>query len=404
MFKAYKYRIYPTDEQRLLIAKSLGSCRWFYNYALNKTNEQYKVTGKGLSRNDIVKLLPGLKKEYQWLTEPPSQALQQVALDLSSAFLNFFEKRAEFPRFKKKGNKQSMRFPQGCKLLEDSIKLPKLGKVYCQISRHPVGELKSVTLSQTPSGKYFVSCLFDDEKELPQSSSEGKAIGIDLGLAHFAITSDGSKHGNPQHYRKYETKLAKKQKELSRKELGSNNRYKAKVKVARVSEKIKRCREDFLHKLSRKLVDENQVISVENLAVKNMVRNHKLAKSISDVSWGMFCTMLKYKAEWDGKTYIEVDRFYPSSKTCNHCLNIVDSLPLDIRFWDCQHCGTTNIDRDLNAAKNIRDEGLRIMAVGHIATASGERVRPSKGTAFARHHSLKEESPSDAKLMRSGIL
>ena len=419
MFKAYKYRIYPTQEQRLLIAKSLGSCRWFYNYALNKTNEQYKATGKGLSRNEIVKLLPELKKEDQWLTEPPSQTLQQVALDLSSAFLNFLEKRAQFPRFKKKGRKQSMRFPQGCKLLEDGIKLPKLGKLYCKISRPPVGQLKSVTLSQTPSGKYFVSCLFDDGEELPQLSllvrmpnrrehypkgyplgprgrtaSEGNAIGIDLGLTHFAITSDGSKHGNPQHYRKYETKLAKKQKELSRKNLGSNNRYKAKVKVARVSEKITRCREDFLHKLSRKLVDENQVICVENLAVKNMVRNHKLAKSISDVSWGMFCTMLKYKAEWSGKTYIEVDRFYPSSKTCNHCLNIVDSLPLDIRFWDCQHCGATNIDRDINAAKNIRDEGLRIMAVGHIASASGERVRPSKGTAFVRHHSEKEESLS----------
>ncbi len=401
MFKAYKYRIYPTPEQRVLIAKSLGSCRWFYNYALNKTNEQYKATGKGLSRNDIIKLLPQLKKEYQWLRDPPSQALQQVALDLSSAFLNFFEKRAQFPKFKKKGHKQSMRFPQGCKLLEDSIKLPKLGNVYCKISRKPEGALKSVTLTQTSSGKYFVSCLFDDGKSPPRIKGgigEGQAIGIDLGLNHFAITSDGTKHGNPQYYRKYETKLAKKQQELTHKQLGSHNRYKAKVKVARVSEKINRCREDFLHKLSRKLVDENQVICVENLAVKNMVRNHKLAKSINDVSWGMFCTMLKYKAEWEGKTYIEVDRFYPSSKTCNNCLNIVDSLPLDLRFWDCQHCGITNIDRDINAAKNIRDEGLRIMAVGRIASASGERVRPSKGTAFARHFSAKEESTSRLRL------
>ena len=164
MFKAYKYRIYPTQEQRVLIAKSLGSCRWLYNYALNKTNEQYKATGKGLSRNDIIKLLPQLKKEYQWLRDPPSQTLQQVALDLSSAFLNFFEKRAQFPKFKKKGHKQSMRFPQGCKLLEDSIELPKLGNVYCKISRKPEGALKSVTLTQTSSGKYFVSCLFDDGK------------------------------------------------------------------------------------------------------------------------------------------------------------------------------------------------------------------------------------------------
>ncbi len=172
MFKAYKYRIYPTPDQRVLIAKSLGSCRWFYNYALNKTNQQYKANGKGLSRNDIIKLLPELKKEYQWLTEAPSQALQQVALDLSSAFLNFFEKRAQFPRFKKKGHKQSMRFPQGCKLLEDSIKLPKLANVYCKISKKPIGELKSVTLTRTSSGKYFVSCLFDDSKSPPAPLSK----------------------------------------------------------------------------------------------------------------------------------------------------------------------------------------------------------------------------------------
>ncbi|AFZ43463.1 transposase, IS605 OrfB family [Halothece sp. PCC 7418] len=382
MLKAFKYRIYPNQEQRVLLAKSFGSCRFFYNYALNLTSQTYKETGKGLSRNDIINLLPNLKKEYEWLSEPPSQALQQVALNLSSAFLNFFEGRGRYPQFKKKQNRQSIRLPQGCKLEDDCLKLPKFGKVYCKVSRQPTGKLKSVTVSQTPSGQYYASCLFDDGTEKPEPSGEGKAVGVDLGISDFAITSDGFKYGSPKYYRKYEQKLANKQKELSRKQKGSNNRRKARIKVAKVHEKITRCREDFLHKLSRNLVDENQVIVVENLAVKNMVKNSKLAKSISDAGWGQFLTMLKYKSEWEGKTYIEVDRFFPSSKTCNPCLHQVDSLPLDIRNWECPSCETQH-DRDINAAKNIRDEGLRILAVGRIATASGQRVRPSKGTAFS---------------------
>jgi putative transposase len=277
--------------------------------------------------------------------------------------------------------------------------LPKIGSVLAQVSRQPEGSLKSVTVLVNPSGEYFAFCLYDDGKDLPQKSSEGKAVGIDVGLTHFAITSDGTKHGNPKFYRKHEKRLAGRQKQLSRKQKGSNNRNKARVKVAKVHAKIVNCREDFLHKLSRKLVDKNQVIVVENLAVKNMVRNHNLAKSISDAGWGQLCTMLKYKAEWDGKTYIEVDRFFPSSKTCSNCLNRVDSLSLDIRSWQCPKCGE-NHDRDINAAKNIRDEGLRILAVGHTATASGGRVRPSKGTAFARHLPVNEESPS---VLRQGV-
>ncbi len=381
VLKAYKYRIYPTDEQAVLLAKSFGCARWFYNFGLNLTNETYKATGKGLSRNDIINLLPSLKKEHEWLTEPPSQCLQQAALDLSSAFLNFFEKRAKYPNFKKKEQKQSIRFPQKIKLDGSYLTLPKLGKVYCKVSRLPVGKLKSVTVSLTPSGEYYAACLYDDGKNQPDATSEGKAVGIDMGLTHYAITSDGTKHGNPKYYRKYEVRLAKKQKQLSRKHKGSANRNKARIKVARVQVKITRCREDFLHKLSRKLVDKNQVIVVENLAVKNLVKNHKLAKSITDAGWGQFCTMLKYKVQWSGKIYIEVDRFFPSSKTCNNCLHQIDILSLDIRSWQCPKCQTRH-DRDINAAINIRDEGLRILAGGHLATASGQRVRPSKGTAF----------------------
>ena len=391
MLKAFKYRIYPTSEQAILLAKSFGCARWFYNYALNLTSETYEQTGKGLSRNEIINLLPSLKKEYEWLTEAPSQVLQQAALNLSSAFLNFFEGRAKYPNFKKKQNRQSIRFPQGFKFKDNTLIIPKIGEVYCKVSRQTEGTLKSVTVSVNPSGEYFAACLYDDGKDLPEKSSKGKAIGIDVGLTHYAITSDGTKHGNPKYYRKYEKKLARRQKQLSRKLKGSNNLNKARVKVAKVHAKIVRCREDFLHKLSRKLVDANQVIVVENLAFRNMVKSQKLAKSISDAGWGQFCTMLKYKSEWEGKTYIEVDRFYPSSKTCNNCLNRVNSLSLDIRNWQCAKCGESH-DRDINAAKNIRDEGLRILAVGHTATASGGRVRPSKGTAFTRLLPVSEES------------
>ncbi|MEG4487754.1 RNA-guided endonuclease TnpB family protein [Microcoleus sp. D2_18a_B4] len=390
MFKAFKYRIYPTTEQRDLLVKSLGCCRWFYNYSLNLTTETYKKTGKGLSRNEIIKLLPQLKKEHEWLTELPSQVLQQVADNLSSAFLNFFEKRAKYPNFKKKHQRQSIRFPQKMKLSGDYLTLPKLGKVYCKVSRIPEGEFKSVTVSMTQGGEFYASCLFDEGKDNPELSKEGKAVGIDLGITHFAITSDGTKHGNPKHYGKHEKKLAKYQKRLAKKQKGSNSRNKARKRVAKLHQKITRCREDFLHKLSRKLVDKNQVIVVENLAVKNMVRNHKLAKSIADLGWGQFCTMLKYKAEWSGKIYIEVDRFFPSSKTCNHCLHRTSEMPLDIRLWQCPKCGTLH-DRDINAAKIIRDEGLRMLEVGHTSVASGERVRPSKGTAFVRPCSVKEE-------------
>jgi len=251
------------------------------------------------------------------------------------------------------------------------------------VSRLPEGKLKSITVSLTPSGEYYAACLYDDGKDKPVSSSEGKAVGVDMGINHYAIISNGTKHGNPKYYRKYEIKLTKKQKQISRKQKESRNRNKARIKVAKVHNKIPRCREDFLQKLSRKLVDENQVIVVENLAVKNMVKNHKLAKSISDAGWGQFCTMLKYKAEWAGKVYIEVDRFFPSSKICSHCSHQVDNLNLDIRSWQCPKCQTIH-DRDINAAVNIRDEGLRLLAGGHLATASGERAvtRTTISTTF----------------------
>lgn len=382
MLQIVKVRVYPTNEQKMTLAKAFGCARWFWNYSLNLTNETYMATGKGLSRADIQGMLPQLKKqeETEWLQEPYSQCLQVVALNLSKAFINFFERRAAFPRFKSKQGKQSLTYPQNVKIERDKyLKLPKIGLVYAKIHRPIEHSLRTVTITKTPSNKYYASILFDNGKEQPKTKIEGKALGIDLGLNHFAITSDGSKFDNPKWLAKHEQNLKIKQQRLSRRQKGSNNRNKARLAVAKVHEKIASCREDFLHKLSRRIVNKNQVICVENLNVKGMVRNHNLAKAISQVGWGMFCTMLKYKAENEGKVYQEVDRFFPSSKTCNVCLHQVKSLTLDIRYWDCSNCGTKHIDRDLNAAKNIRDEGLRIISCGTRDQAYCPDVRPSKG-------------------------
>jgi putative transposase len=378
MYKAYKYRIYPTSEQEVLLTKSFGAVRWFWNYALNLCQETYKNTGKALTRGYIQGLLPALKKEYEWLTEPYSQCLQVVALNLSTAYKNFFDKRAMFPKFKSKHGRQSISYPQNVKFDGDKINLRKIGLVHCQRHRDFEGTIKTVTVSRNPDGKYFVSVLVDNGKTNPEIVAVDKTVGIDLGLTHFAITSDGSKFDNPRFFIKHQRNLKRKQQKLSRKKKGSNNRKKARLAVAKVHSKIARCREDFLHKLSRKIVNENQVIAVENLNIKGMVKNHNLAKAISDVGWSMFCAMLKYKAVNEGKTYVEIDRWFPSSKTCPVCLNRVDNLSLDVRAWTCKHCGTHH-DRDVNAAINIRNEALRILALGTSASAcEGDVSRSGK--------------------------
>ncbi|MCE2699075.1 MAG: transposase, partial [Anabaena sp. 49633_E8] len=308
--------------------RAFGSCRWLWNYFLNLMNETYKETGKGLSGYEVKKTIPQLKKEHEWLSLTYSQCLQQVCLNLGVAFNNFFEKRARYPKFKSRHGKQSIQYPQNIKIADNQLILPKIGKVSAIIHREIEGKIKTVTITKNCSEQYFAAILLEDSKDKPESIVEGKAIGIDLGLTHFAITSDGSKFDNPRILNKHEKNLKIKQQQLSRKQKGSNNRNKARKKVARVHRKITNCREDFLHKLSRRIVNESQVIVVENLHVKGMMQNHCLAKSIQQVGWGMFCTMLKYKAENEGKIYQEVDRFFPSSKTCHVCLNQVSSLPL----------------------------------------------------------------------------
>ncbi len=351
-------------------------------------NQTYIDTGYGLSGYEVKGLIPQLKKEYEWLSLAYSACLQQVCLNLGVAFNNFFEKRAKYPRFKSKHGRQSLQYPQNVKVFDNYLKIPKVGDVKAVIHRPIQGKLKTVTISKNCCDQYFASVLFDDGKEKPEPLTEGKAVGIDVGLTHFAITSDGSKFDNPRFFTKHERNLKRKQQQLSRKQKGSNNRNKSRKKVAKVHCKITNCREDFLHKLSRRLVDENQVIVTENLNVKGLMHNHKLAKAIHQVGWGMFMTMLKYKAEQEGKIYQEVDRFFPSSKTCHVCLNQVDSLPLDVRTWTCDKCHTTH-DRDVNAAINLREEGLRIL-----------RVRNSASQAECKTHSRQTCGTRDKAVQR----
>lgn len=380
MHRAVKVRLYPTTQQQALLTNAFGASRWVWNHCLALNNQTYKDTGKGISGMEMKKLLPVLKKQEEttWLKDTYAQCLQSSVLNLSQAFVNFFEKRAGYPRFKSRHGKQSLQYPQNVKVKEGKIHFPKIGDIKANLHRFYDGELKTVTITKTKTDKYYASLLFEIEGNEKPTSTEGKAIGIDLGLTHFAITSDGSKYDNPRHFKKHERNLKRKQQKLSRKQKGSHSRVKARRLVARAYEKVSNARQDFLHKLSRKIVSENQVIIVENLNVKGMVRNHKLAKAISDCSWSMFNKFLDYKAKRDGKVYLEIDRFFPSSKTCNVCLNVVDSLPLDIRNWECQSCHTHH-DRDVNAAINIRDEGLRVLASGTGATADGGNVRPIRG-------------------------
>jgi putative transposase len=398
--QAVKVRLYPTDKQIQVLAQHLGCARWWWNYGLNQCVETYKATGKSLSQSGLNSLLPKLKKEKdtEWLGDCYSQVLQSVSLNLSRAYQNFFEGRAKYPRFKSKHHRQSIQYPQKVKQVDETLRFPgKLGAVKAKIHRHLDGVIKTVTVSKCPSGKYYASVLMEYEGDYPASTGEGKVMGIDLGIKDFAITYDGdkvSKHPNPRHLSKYEKKLAVKQRIAARKNQGSNRRKKANKVVARVYEQVSNVRQDYLHKLSRKIVDKNQVVVVENLNVKGMVRNHKLAKAISDTGWGTFVNFLSYKLERNGGNLIEINRWFPSSKLCSNCHYQISELPLDIRTWTCPSCGTHH-DRDGNAAMNIRAEGIRMLSSSGTgeANANGEDVRPIRGRkSKMRQSSVKLEA------------
>lgn len=365
--------MYPTGAQAAKLAVQFGCARFVWNHGLEASQTAYRETGKGLGYHALSTALPKLKQEMEWLKDADAQVLQQSLQNLAAAYEGFFAKRARYPRFKSKRGRQSIRYPQRVKLDGNRIYLPKVGWVRCVVHREIVGRIKSVTVSRNPSGRFHASILTEDDRPMSAVSTDGKAIGIDLGLTDFAVTSDGSKFSNPRHLARAEKNLKRKQRKLSRKVKGSRGRAKACRLLARAHERVADARKDYLHKLSRRIVNENQVIVVESLNVQGMARNRSLAKAISDVGWGEFTRQLAYKAEREGKAFVRVDRWYPSSKACSECGAIRDSLPLGVRRWECS-CGAVH-DRDINAARNIRAEGLRLLAGGMPASAGGGTVR-----------------------------
>jgi putative transposase len=385
--RAYKFRFYPTEEQQQLLTKTFGCVRYVYNWGLRLKTDTYHQTGKRLHYKDLCARMTVLKRQSEmvWLNDVSSVALQQALRHLDRAFINFFEGRARYPQFHKKHGKQSATFTSPAfKWDGENITLVKMSEpLNIRWSRRFKGTPSSVTVSRDAAHRYHISIIVDET--IPQAPACDSQVGIDLGLTDSVILSTGQKFGNPRYFHKDEKRLARAQRRLAKKQKGSKNREKACLKVARIHAKIADRRKDFLHKLSTRLINENQVIAVESLQVKNMIRNRHLAKAIADVGWGEFIRQLEYKAEWYGRTVVKIDKFYPSSKQCFDCGYIMPKMPLNVRQWICPECGKHH-DRDVNAAQNILAAGLAVLACG-------EAIRPARKLQPTRRQaSVKQES------------
>lgn len=374
--RAYKYRFYPNAEQKKILAQTFGCVRFVYNWGLSTRKTAYFQHGESLYYNDLAAMLPALKEQYPWLRDASSVPLQQALRHLERAFVNFFEGRAEYPTFKKKRHEQSATYASNAFTWNGvALTLAKMDAPLSIVWHRPLPEgckPSSITITKDSANRYFVSILVkEDIKPFPVTAS---MVGLDLGIKSMVALSTGETMGNPRYAASDEKKLAKAQRHLAKKQKGSKNRAKARLKVAHLHARIADRRRDYQHKLSTRIVHENQVMCVESLAVKNMVKNHALAKAISDVGWGEFIRQLEYKAKWYGRTLVKIDQWYPSSKTCHACKYVLDALPLDIREWVCPACGVAH-DRDTNAALNILAEGLSVAACG--GNVRREQVRAS---------------------------
>src|SRR5579864_615659 len=377
--RAYQYRIYPTDEQKQMLARTFVCARFVYNWALRLRTDAYYERQERIGYHQTSAMLTDLKKqpEYAWLNDVPCVPTQQALRHLDKAFRNFFEGRAQYPKFHSRHGEQAAEYTTSAFKWDGThLTLAKMdAPVNIVWSRSlPKGcKPTTVTITKDKASRYFLSILVEEDiKHLPRVK---KQVGLDLGLKSMVITSDGEHVGNPRYGRSDEKKLAKAARRLSKKKKGSKNRAKARLKVAKAHAKIADRRRDYQQKLSTRIIRENQTICIEDLAVKNMVKNPKLAKSISDVGWSEFTRQLEYKAAWYGRTLVKIDKWYPSSKRCHSCGHVLDSLSLDERFWMCPACKTFH-DRDINAAKNV-------LAVGLTVSACGEAVRPGRAKALS---------------------